>query len=385
VSRPSHIGINAVFLRPPMAGIETYVRRIMPELVAARPDARFSLFLGPAGAEALAGEPWAREVTLVTHPLLGVRYLSAVSEMTLLSRLARRRGVEVLNSVALIGPVRGAFAHVTTIGDMTWWRDRSSVDRATGLVWRLFVPTIARHADRVLTYSEAARADIVSLLDIDPGRVDAVPLGPGAAETAEPMPEPELRAAYDLGEAPIVLAVSGKRPNKNLARLVEAFAQVSRERPEAVLVMPGAPTRYEDELRALAGRLGVAGHIRFLGYVPAEVLEGLYRAARLFVFPSLYEGFGLPLLEAMRRDLPVACSRASCLPEVAGDAAVYFDPLDPGDMAAAIKRLLDDDELAARLVRIGQARQREFSWRRTAEGTLECLERAWAERYGARA
>ena len=212
---------------------------------------------------------------------------------------------------------------------MTWWHDRSSVDPATGLVWRAVVPSIARRADRVLTYSEAAKADIVSLLGIASERVDSVPLGRGRGAPAEPMPEPELRARYDLGRAAVVLAVSGKRPSKNLARLVEAFAQVTAELPEAILVMPGAHTRHEDELRALAGRLGVASRIRFLGYVSAEELEGLYQAARCFVFPSLYEGFGLPVLEAMRRGVPVACSRASACPRWRGTPPCTSIPTTP--------------------------------------------------------
>jgi len=368
-----------------MAGIETYVRRIVPELLALRPNTRFSLFVSRPGAAALADEPWVADVDVVTHPLLGVRYLTALSEMTLLGRLAAVRRLDVLNSVALTGPLGGPFAHVVTVGDMTWKIDPSSVNRVTGLIWRTSVPAIARRSDRVLTYSEAAKRDIVTLLGIAAERVDAVPLGPGAGEAPEPVPEPEVRSGLDIGAGRIVLAVSGKRPNKNLARLVEAMVQVTRRHPDAVLVLPGAPTRHEDELRSLADRLGVRGSIRFLGFVSAGELEGLYRAAECFVFPSLHEGFGLPVLEAMRRGVPVACSRASSIPEVAGDAALYFDPHDAGDIARRVDELLDDRRLAARLAEAGRSRQALFSWRRTAELTLASFERAWAERYGRRA
>jgi len=163
------------------------------------------------------------------------------------------------------------------------------------------------------------------------------------------------------------------------------MARVYVERPDAVLVMPGAPTPHEQELRALAERMGVSERIRFPAFVPDADLEGLYRVARCFVFPSLYEGFGLPVLEAMRRGVPVACSDASSIPEVAGDAALYFDPLDSAQIADSIRRLLDDDALASRLIAAGRERQRGFSWRRTAEGTLECIDRAWRESYGPRA
>jgi glycosyltransferase involved in cell wall biosynthesis len=377
-----HIGINAVFLSPGMGGIDTYVRCLMPELLAARPDVRFTLFVRRQGREALAGEPWLEEVTLATHPLLGVRFLSALSEMTLLAGLAARRSVDLVDSVALTGPLRARAAHVVTLGDMTWWREPESVEFVTRWTWRTFVPRIARRADRILTYSEAQRREIVELLGIPADRVDAVALGPGTEDLGEPVAEAELRRRHDLGDGPIVLAVSVRRPSKNLARLIEALATIRTAVPNAVLVLVGRPTGHDEELRAAAVRTGVADAVRFAGHVSGPELEGLYRCAACLAHASVYEGFGLPVLEAMRRGLPVACARASSLPEVAGDAAVYFDPLDVLDMAEAITRLLRDRDLAARLAAAGLDRQRRFSWRATAEATLESFDRAWRSHAG---
>nr|MDQ6914378.1 glycosyltransferase family 4 protein [Actinomycetota bacterium] len=307
---PRHIGINAVFLRPPMGGVETYVRRIVGELVALSPGVRFTLFASAPGARALAGEAWAGEVELVTHPALGVRYLGAASEVAVLPRLARRRGVELLHSVALTGPLGGDFAHVVMIGDLIWMHEPSAVEPVTRWTWRALVPRVARRADRVLTYSQASRRDVVELLGVPAERIDAVPLGPGT-EPGEATPEAEVRARFELGDRPVVLTVSIKRPSKNLGTLIDALADV----PDAVLVMPGRPTAHDAELRGRAERLGVVDRVRFPGHVPAEDLEGLYACATCFAFPSLYEGFGLPVLEAMRRGVPVACARASSLPE----------------------------------------------------------------------
>ena len=135
-----------------------------------------------------------------------------------------------------------------------------------------------------------------------------------------------------------MLTVSAKRPHKNLERLFEAFSQVRAE-PEPVLVVPGYPTFHEPELRARADALGVGSRIRFMGWIDDDVLDSLYRAASCFVFPSLAEGFGLPVLDALVRGTPTACSNASSLPEVGGDAVLYFDPTDtgaiPGDHEAA--------------------------------------------------
>ena len=143
-----------------------------------------------------------------------------------------------------------------------------------------------------------------------------------------------------------------------------------------MLVLPGYPTAHEAELRERAGTAGVQRDVRFLGWLSGEELEGLWQVADAFVFPSLYEGFGLPVLEAMARGVPVACSNASSLPEVAGDAALMFDPHEERAIAAAIERLLTDDAEAERLRARGLERAREFTWERTARLTLESYERA---------
>jgi len=151
-----------------------------------------------------------------------------------------------------------------------------------------------------------------------------------------------------------------------------------RARP--VLVLPGYPTAHEAELRARAAALGIADDVRFPAWLSSAELEGLWAIARAFVFPSLYEGFGLPVLEAMARNVPVACSNASSLPEVAGDAAVLFDPHDEAAIASAIARLLGDETLRARLQARGLARVRRFTWERTAQLTLESYARAMQRR-----
>ena len=146
------------------------------------------------------------------------------------------------------------------------------------------------------------------------------------------------------------------------------------ERP--VLLLPGYPTPHEQELRRRASELGLAEDVRLLGWLPDEELEGLYAAAACFVFPSLYEGFGLPVLEAMARGVPVACSGRGSLAEVAGGAAELFDPEHPADIARAVTAILGDPELAERLRTAGREQAAGFSWQRTAAATLESYERA---------
>jgi glycosyltransferase involved in cell wall biosynthesis len=374
---PRRVGINAVFLEPRMGGLDTYVRALVPALVRRAPEVRFSVFCNPRGREYLEREEWGEAVELITHPLLGRRGLKAISELSLLGALAGRR-VELLHSVAMTAPLRTRAVNVVTLADVTWIVAPDPGEAGTVRLWRLVVPSVARRADRVIALSQAGAEHIVEHLRVPRERIDVVALAPFRSERAVPTPAGELRARLGLGGGPIVLTVSAKKVHKNLERLVRAMVAVVERHPDAVLVLPGNPTAHEHDLRELAACLGIAGNVAFPAYVDANDLEGLYALARCFVFASLNEGFGIPILEAMLHDVPVACSRASSLPEVAGEAARYFDPLDVADIGAALNELLGDPGLAERLVARGRERQAVFTWEATAQGTLESYTRAWA-------
>lgn len=373
-----HVGLNAVFLEPPMGGLETYVRALLPELKNVAPELELTVFCNPIGREALAGSPLADVATISGHPLLGRPGLRAASELTILGPLAARRGVQLLHSVALTGPLRTRLAHVVTIADVTWIVAPNAGEGSQRL-WRAVVPPVARAADRVLAISRAGAQHIEEHLRVPAARIDVVALGQGTPPTATATDPAVLRERLGLRTGPIVLAVSAKKVHKNLLRLVQSFARVLVVVPDATLVLPGRPTAYEEQLRAEAARLGIAQRVAFPPFVDAEDLEGLYAAAACFVIPSLNEGFGLPILEAMRRGVPVASGNASSLPEVAGDAAEYFDPLDPVAMADALLAVLQDPARAAELVRRGHEQQARFTWRATAEGTLGSYRRTWAQ------
>jgi glycosyltransferase involved in cell wall biosynthesis len=376
---PARIGINAIFLEPKMGGLDTYVRALVPELAREAPEVSFSVFCNPRGRTYLEQEGWGEQVELVTHPLLGMRGLKAVTELTVLGAIAGRR-VDLLYSVALTAPLHTRAVNVVKIADLTWIVAPDEGEAATVRLWRIIVPPVARRADRILTVSEATARHVVEYLHVPRDRIDVVPNAAGAGREVAPTPEAELRARLGLGDRPVILTVSAKKLNKNLRRLVEAMVPVVELWSDAVLVMPGNPTAHELELKELASELGVSANVCFLDYVSAADLEGLYALASCFVFASINEGFGIPILEAMRRGVPVACSRASALPEVAGDAARYFDPLSVPDIGDAMCEILGSRELAARLAARGREREAQFTWAATARGTLECCSRAWRER-----
>jgi glycosyltransferase involved in cell wall biosynthesis len=213
--------------------------------------------------------------------------------------------------------------------------------------------------------SESTKADLVRHLGLPAEKIDVAPLALGHSPAASRAPA--------SGSRPTLLTVSAKRPHKNLMRLLSAVSRLPADR-RPLLVLPGYPTPHEGELRARATELGL--EVRFLGWVSEEHLEDLYRTADAFVFPSLHEGFGMPVLEAMARGLPVATSGRTSLAEVAGDAALLFDPEDEASIAAAIDRLLTDRELAARLSAAGPEQAARFTWDRTAELTVASYRRA---------
>jgi glycosyltransferase involved in cell wall biosynthesis len=377
---PRRVGINAVFLEPRMGGIETYLRELVPAMARLAPGTSFLVYCSPGGQRYLEEQGWAG-APLVTHPLLGRRYTKALTELSVLGHLAGRQ-VDLLHSLAMTAPLRTRAVNVVTLADVTWIVAPDPGEAGTVRLWRVVVPPVSRRADRVIVHSEAAAEHVVKYLRVPRERIDVIPHGQGVIETASPTPEAQLRSRLKLRDGPVILTVSAKKVNKNLVRLIRAMPAVLERRPNAMLVLPGNPTSHERELRKLAAELGIAASVAVPPYVDAADLEGLYALADCFVFASINEGFGLPILEAMRRGVPVACARASALPEVAGDAALYFDPHSVPDIARALNELLADRELAARLVALGRARQAAFTWEAAATRTLESYARAWAARRG---
>jgi glycosyltransferase involved in cell wall biosynthesis len=279
-----------------------------------------------------------------------------------------------MHSLANTAPVWGAMRRVTTIHDLNY---RLVPEAHLGLArygMRALVPLAARRSHRIIVDASTTLEDLCRHLGVPKGKIDVVPLGIGSQPHAQPMSDEQLRAQLQAGQRPIALCVAAKRPHKNLGRLIGALALISAaERP--LLVLPGYATPYEDELRRQADELGVSNDVRFLGWIDAAELEGLYAAAACFVLPSLAEGFGLPVLEAMARGLPVICSNTGALAEVAGDAALLVDPESEPAIAAAIQRLIVDRVQADRLRTAGRAQAARFTWSAAAAGTLATYER----------
>jgi glycosyltransferase involved in cell wall biosynthesis len=402
-----HVGLNLIYLVPgDTGGMEVYARELIPELVrCAPPGTRFTAFVSREAA-ATADGPWGELLPAVTVPVHARRREQWVlGEQALLPRLATRAGVDLVHSLASTAPAWGHFRRVLTVHDLIYARFPSAHPGLRDRGMRVLVPLAARRSTRVIAISDSTRRDLIELLRLPPALIDVVPQGLGAVRRL-PRATEELggresgidesgieesgidtptalsalsaqatRARFDLGERRVLLTLSAKRPHKNLIALIGALARIPSER-RPVLVLPGYPTWHEAELRARAAALGVLTDVRFEGWLSEGEIEGLWGLADAFVYPSLYEGFGLPVLEAMARGVPVACADTSSLPEVAGDAALLFDPRSEPAIAQAVERLLGDPLLARDLRERGLARARLFGWERTARLTLDCYARA---------
>jgi len=371
-----HVGLNLVFLVPgETGGMETYARELIPRL--ARLDGLdLTAFINTETAATGEG-PWF-DIPNRTVPVKARNRVQWVrGEQQHLPRMAAQAGCELVHSLASTSPLTGRFRRVTTIHDLNYKLVPEAHFGVLRLGMGVLVPASARRSHRIVVDARATAADLERHLGVPPSKIDVVPLGVSAEPLATPTPESRLREKLELGELPILLSVSAKRPHKNLVRLLEAHAQLdSASRP--VLVIPGYSTPHEQELIDRAHALGTAAQVRLPAWVSGNDLEGLYAAAAGFAFPSLHEGFGLPVLEAMRRGVPVACSDRSTLPEVAGDAALLFDPTDVASLRAALERLLHDSGLRARLREAGRARASLFSWDVTATATAAVYRRTLA-------
>ncbi len=374
------VGVDLVPLGERAGGIGRYARALLGALAGAPEDVELHVFTGRDEPAGLRDEPWAQSVRWTQLPVrLSGPPLHLAATFAAIPSLALARRLDVLHGPANVVGVRvPRLASVVTLHDVIWRQvgHEWGPPEAVRAMERVPVRAV-RGADRVLTGSRAAAADIERELGVDPGRIDVAPYGVDVDPAARATAEGELRARLELGAGPVVLCVAQKRPYKNHASLVRALPALGED---VRLVLPGAPTRYEAELLALATSLGVAGRLRLPAWLADEDLEGLYRLSACLVLPSRVEGFGLPVLEAMARGVPVACSDRASLPEVAGDAALLFDPDDQDAVTSAVRRLLTDRDLARALAARGHRRAATFTWERTARLTLDSWRRAAAAR-----
>lgn len=347
------IGLNLLYLRPGVVGgTETYAHGLLQGLADVATDERFVVFLNQSAQDWPLPSRFTRVVCNVTGASQGRRYLY---EQTRLPGLAVRHRLDVMHSLGYVAPVWLPCAGVVTVHDLNYRAAAHAMPLVRRTALASFVTAAAHRSNAVIAVSRFTRDEILSAMTIDPAKVHVV------HSAATPLRQTEASGGQQP-PGPYFLAFSSQAPNKNLPRLLRAFS-VARERYGVThtLVLVGH--------RPAAVCSDTPGAV-WTGYVPGPHVAALLAGADAMLFPSLYEGFGLPALDAMRAGVALACSDRTALPEVAGDAALYFNPESVDEMAVAMETLARDTALRAQLIARGYARVGTFSWRRAARETL---------------
>jgi glycosyltransferase involved in cell wall biosynthesis len=354
------IAIDARKLRD--YGIGTYVRNLVTTLARQPGDDRYVLLCRPADAG------FAESLGPRFEPLCEQAGNYSLREQVSIPRALKRAHVDLFHAPHYVVSPLTPCPYVVTIHDCIHLRFPQYLPNRLAYTYaRVMMRSAARRAGRVLTVSRASNDDIVHYLKVPAERVEVIYNGLDLRLAAPPTDEDmdRVRQRYLL-TSPFILYAGNIKPHKNIDRLIEAYSILRRRGivGTKLLILGDEISRYPN-LRRLVHRFQLHQHVRFLGFVPDATLAALYRLASVFVFPSLFEGFGLPPLEAMAAGLPVITSKVSSLPEVVGDAALLIDPMDAGEIADAMARVLCEPALRASLIQKGYERTRAFSWDRS--------------------
>lgn len=365
------IGVNALFLIPGgVGGTEIHLRQLLAALARIDQANEYLLLLNRETGRDLA--PPQPNFRFARQPVRAAnRPARLLWEQSGLPWVAHRERLDVLLNPGFTAPVAAPCPNVTFFHDLQHKRHPEHFRWFDLPAWRFFLWCAVRRSRLLLTPSEDARRDLLRFYRLPESRVRTVPHGV----------DPEFftvrreRCLRGSGAAarPFLLCASTLHPHKNLVPLVAAFAELRRRRPELGLVITGVRGFHTQQVEQAVRESGAAEAIELTGWLPRRQLYELFRDAWAFVYPSTFEGFGLPVLEALAAGIPTACSNIEPLRSVAGDAALQFDPGDPGALPAALERITADAGLRERLAAAGPERARQFSWEKAAQLTLAAL------------
>ncbi len=367
-SQRLHVGLNAQLLSSESgyrnAGVSQYIHWLMTMLPGVSPDVRYTAFGGDR-TRAYAG--WDVRSTRVPGRSAVARILW---EQVALPRAACSAGVDVLHLPVYAGPLFSRCPQIVTLHDLSFYLFPHLFPPARRCYLQRITRATTRRAAAIIAVSETTARDVIEILDVSPARVRVIPNGVNP-ELHTPSEEEiaALRAHYDLPER-YVLYLGTLEPRKNLPTLIEAYGIARRSGVEHGLVIAGGKGWYDEPIYEAVRAAGVQEHVFLIGYVPSEYLAALYGTADLFVYPSLYEGFGLPPLEAMACGVPVLASNVPAMSEVIGKAGVTINPREPEQIAAEMLSLLGDEERRRALVVAGRERAAQYSWENTARRTV---------------
>jgi glycosyltransferase involved in cell wall biosynthesis len=357
------------------AGISRYIDRTLVGLARFLPSDSMIAFVGP---DVLVDAPALRWLRLIQTHLPTYRPLARIVwEQTVLPVALRRLGIDLLHAPAYVAPLVLPCPSVVTFHDLSFYLLPDAFNRQNRIYLRTLSRLTAKRARRVIAVSEATRQDLVHLLDVDPTRIDVVYNGVDERFRPEANSERLARFRRERGlPEQFILYLGTLEPRKNIPTLLRAYAAARQRGLTAPLVLAGGRGWRDQTIEPLIEELGMTGAVRLVGFVPMDEQVLWYNAATLFAFPSRYEGFGFPVLEAMACGTPVVASNRSALPEVVGDAGVLVDPDEPEALAEVLVSVVHDDAWREDLARRGRQRAEQFTWDEAARATFESYRRA---------
>jgi glycosyltransferase involved in cell wall biosynthesis len=373
------IGIDATALPSKPVGAGNYIIQLIRGLARLETGCELVVFTYPHG-RGLIGLP---ETSGLRWVLLTERSPAQrlIWEQVAFPGLVQRAQIDLLHSPHYTRPVSLPCASVVTFHDMTFFLYPQLHTWARRVFFPLMIRLSARLADVILAVSESTRQDAIRLLGLSPERISVTPLG--VSEQYRPMAQPDLleavRRRYRLPER-FILYVGLVEPRKNLPGLIRAYHSLSASGNLPFLVIVGQFGWRHTEVIRLVEQLGLHESVLFAGYVAPADLPMVYNLAEVFVYPSTYEGFGLPPLEAMACGTPVITTAVSAMPEHVGDAGVLVPPGDDHELAQALQRVLEDPHLRQELASKGPLRAAQFTWERTSRATLQVYRQVLASR-----
>lgn len=366
------IGVDLSVIQSTKSGVDWYTHHVIKKMMGLlAPDEELVLFTNrETGFEQVVADFPRAQVVMSRF-----RYQEPWRQF-ILPVLLRKHEIDVCFFTNFVLSVAAHCPMVLTIHDLSF-KLFPRTHSLRNVIWaRSLVPISSRRASRIIADSYNTKIDLVRVMGINEEKVDVIHLGASHSFSPEPQPgDDEALLRYGVTE-PYILYVGTLEPRKNLTMLIRAFDKVAREMPDMHLVLAGRRGWMAQAIFDEMEKRNLIGRMHITGYVHDEDLPVLYRRSAAFIYPSLYEGFGLPPLEAMSAGAPVIVSRNSSLPEVVGDAGMYVNPLDAGEIASAIESVVSDPELAQSLREKGFRRARQFSWQKTAEKTLDILREA---------
>ena len=362
------LGINLLYLIPSVVGgTETYAAGLLQGLATIASDDEFVIFVNrEAAGWSLPLKP---NFTRVVCPVTGSsRVQRYYFEQIRLPLLLRQQRIDLIHSLGYVGPIISPCPSIVTIPDLNYVDLAQAVPSHRWLALRLVSTQAARTASAIITISEFSKKRLCETLKLPADKITVTHLAPHPEAISSSTENwPELRQRYGIRE-PYIVAFGGGAVHKNIATLLQGFIMLSEQLPHDLVLIGHLPPNVD--MATISQQHELRGRIIATGYVPGTHIRPLLSHADIFVLPSLYEGFGLPVLEAQQAGIAVACSTAGSLPEIAGDGAVFFDPKSADDLARTVSTVLATPATRNNLIRRGQENLQRFSWQKTAQETL---------------